>query len=108
MSNKFEIKSTRPPFKMTMAISRKERGMSLEKIKAMLGYNIITIKQLSELTGKKQDRISMMSLPNANPKAHKSDFELTRVYPFETSDSVGPIFIVRDEQCNKFILECNK
>lgn len=108
MGNKFEIRCTRPAQKLVLAISRKKRGLELADIKSMLGYNILTIKQLSELTGEREDRISVLSLDNPNPRAHKNKCKLSRVYPFRSSERTGPVFILRDEQCDQFILECNK
>ena len=108
MSNKFEITSKRPSNKLVQAICRKRLDIPLDKVKSMLGYNIIMIKQLCELTGVRPERISAISLPQMNPKAHKPNFTLTRVYPFSSAEGEGPIFIVRDDQCDQFILECNK
>lgn len=108
MSNKFEIKTVRPPRKLVMAVYGSMRGLSLQDIKASLGRNIITPAQLSELTGVAQTKISTMSVEKDNPKAHKNRITLKRVYPFQTSDNVGPIFILRDESCDEFILQSNK
>ena len=108
MSNKFEIKSVRPSRKLVMAVSRKRSEVPLEVIKQSLGRNIMTVLQLCELTGVSQNRVLVLSATAENPKAHKNTLNLKRVYPFPTTDKTGPIFILRDEDCDEFILQSNK
>lgn len=108
MSNKFEITTVRPKRKLVMAVYNSTRGLTFEDIKGSLGRNIITVAQLSELTGVDKNKIFQMSVERDNPKAHKNRISLKRVYPFQTSDTVGPIFILRDEACDDFILQSNK
>lgn len=108
MSDKFEIKALAISKKVFDAVRRKRPNVPVEVIKNSLSRNILTVLQLCELTGETQNRILILSAGKENVKAHKNKPTLSRVYPFRTADKYGPVFIVRDENCNAFILERNQ
>lgn len=77
----------------------KKRGWSEEsydRVRDMLRYNVLTMKQASEITG-----LDVTSIANKlRPKVKNGEMstELDSTYPFKTLDEVGPKFIVRNEK----------
>ena len=65
-----------------------------------MAANVITVKQLSNITGRDVNTIGNLVRLN-----RKSKYEgLTGVYPFEVDqDDKGPMFILVDEKCIEYI-----
>ena len=81
------------------------RGLSREdlpKILDMLKYNVFTIQQFSELSGKVISAIQFNMAPSY--RGDVLDTALDYCYPFESLDKKGPKFIVRNEKSINYLL----
>lgn len=77
---------------LTLSSLAKISRNSKDKIKEALLYNVITIRQMSFITG-----MSVWAVEGAIREK-----KLNVVYPFP-SDNLGPKFILRDDTFNDFI-----
>ena len=109
--NTIHVEKKRPPAKMIEAVCRKRLDIPLALVKSMLGYNVITVGQLSSVTGIPATKIAPMSVPKDNPNA-RYKISLTRIYPFpefeDGESKPGKLFILRDEECDRLIMESNQ
>ena len=91
-------------------IVQQNKRTSIGLAKTILKQKYISVPQLVTLTGESAAYISNMSVER--PNARKKPM-LNRCYPFPTevdtngNETGGPIFIINDEDCKKFIVRCN-
>ncbi len=110
MTNRIYVEKKRPSQKLIDAVNGKRKDIPCDQVRQMLSYNVISIGQLSDLTGVTASTLTSMSVPKINPNA-RYKLSLTRVYPFpEHKDGnykPGKLFILRDKECDRLILESN-
>ena len=73
-----------------------------KKVRSMLQYNVLTPKQISDLTGLKIPTLSNRTRPTYNSQGELVS-ELDFCYPFEDATGLGPKFIVRNEKLDKLL-----
>lgn len=71
------------------------------KVKAMMRYNIFTVKQFSELSGLAISSIINKTRPINRENGWETDLDFA--YPFADSKDSGPKFIVRNEKSEKYL-----
>ena len=80
----------------------KKRLLNKNHIRAMLSYNVITFRQLANVTGVSESRIR-----NASVKVQRKDGSISSLFticnPFPDMD-YGKLFILVDEKCREYIM----
>jgi hypothetical protein len=79
----------------------KRTGIDIEKIKAMMRYNMFTVNQFAQLT-----QLAVSSITNkTRPSLSGDDYntELDFCFPFRDELNEGPKFVVRNEKAEKFL-----
>lgn len=82
------------------------RGLSESRLSYMLNYNILSVKQLSDITGQTVNAIEKKTRAKIKYVDNKPVVQeplLTAVYPFFSVSSLGFKFILRDDNCENFI-----
>jgi hypothetical protein len=82
----------------------KKRNMSFEKVKEIMTYNMFTIQQFSDITGRSVYVIHSLLRPSII-NGQVVEPRLTCCYPFTDKKGKGPKFIVRDEKAENYIIE---
>lgn len=78
-----------------------------EYIRECLKYNIITSKQFAELTGiDNNSTITSRMQPKYDKNKGSFYTLLDHCTPFKNMETTGPIFIVRNEKCDKYLWNC--
>jgi len=80
-----------------------KRAIPINLVYAMMRYNMFTVNQYVQLTGLPQSTVTNKSRPNL--VNGEIVFELKVVYPFQDSDGVGPKFILRNKESEKYLSE---
>lgn len=93
------------PMNWTQAVVEriaKKRLLEKDHVRAMLAYNIITFRQLANVTGVSESRIR-----NASVKVQRKNGEISSLFtvcnPFPDMD-YGKLFILVDEKCREYIM----
>ena len=76
-------------------------GMSIDMVKTVMRYNVFTMNQFSQLTGKAISTITNMTRPNY--KGGILVAELDFCFPFPDKDNEGPKFVVRNSKSEKYL-----
>jgi hypothetical protein len=76
-------------------------GITTERLKEMLRYNMFTVGQFSKLTGLTVSVIHNKIRPVFKDDQYTTD--LNFCYPFPDSVEKGPKFIVRDSKAEKYL-----
>jgi len=76
-------------------------GMTTDKIKGMMRYNIFTVNQFSQLTGKAISTITNLTRPIYRNGVLVADLDVC--FPFEDNVSLGPKYVVRNEKAEKYL-----
>lgn len=95
------------------------RKMPLETVAKMLRYNVVTSRQLATLTGKTEFQVRGMYrhasrggepiLKDVYPFVHWDPKKGEEVEGRKIGEEVpGPLFILRDQQVERLLDECNK
>lgn len=94
------IKPNRIPEELILRISTR-RSLPREKVAGILSHNIITVRQLQDLTGNSWNKIKGLTYNKRYPRQP----QLRSIHPFQCLLSKGPEFIVVDKECIRFIEE---
>jgi len=79
-----------------------ERGIPRKRVDEILRYNVLTVQQLNDLTGKSVSTIQNLIRPRY--VGGKMVIGLNKCYPFAVADDKkGFLFIHRNENCERFI-----
>ncbi len=82
----------------------KRTGIETDRVKKMMRYNIFTVAQFAELAGLAVSSVLNKTRPSIIEKtAGTLGTELDFTYPFQTKDSEGPKFILRNEKSEKYL-----
>ena len=76
-------------------------GMSIDKVRAMMRYNMFTVNQYSQLTGKAISTITNMARPNYREGVLVT--ELDYCFPFSDNKNEGPKYVVRNKKSEKYL-----
>jgi hypothetical protein len=79
----------------------KKTGMPVDKVQAMLRYNMFTFRQFSLLSGLTVSNITNKAKPSIINGVY--DTELDYCFPFQAGEHKGFKFIVRNEKAEKFL-----
>ena len=79
----------------------KRTGLPIELVKTAMRYNVFTVNQFSQLTGKAISTITNMARPNY--KEGRLVTELDYCFPFPNNGHEGPKFIVRNSKSEKYL-----
>jgi hypothetical protein len=79
----------------------KRTGISLDKAREMMRYNVFTMNQYSQLTGKAISTITNMARPNYKDGVLVT--ELDFCFPFSDTENKGQKFIVRNSKSEKYL-----
>jgi hypothetical protein len=86
--------------------ARKWKEDKLPFIHECLQYNVLTPKQFCYLAGKAASTVTNL----IQPKFSKGELQtgLDHCYPFKNLKTPGPLFIVRNEKCESYLIKKNK
>ena len=70
--------------------------------KDVVKYNIVTVAQLAHLAGCSIATVEGKIRPY---ETKKKSYKLTTAYPFSTPFTLGPKFVLWNEECERFILD---
>ena len=76
-------------------------GIPIELVRKAMRYNIFTVNQFSQLTGKAISTITNMTRPIYRDGKLVTDLDYC--FPFPDKDNEGPKFIFRNEKSEKYI-----
>ena len=76
-------------------------GLSIDMVRAMMRYNIFTMNQYSQLTGRAISTITNMARPNYKEGVLVT--ELDFCFPFPDKDNEGPKFVIRNSKSEKYL-----
>jgi hypothetical protein len=79
----------------------KRTGMSIDMVKTIMRYNVFTINQFSQLSGKAISTITNMTRPIY--RAGQLVTELDFCFPFPDRDNEGPKFVIRNEKSERYL-----
>ena len=79
----------------------KSTGMTTDMIKGMMRYNIFTVNQFSQLTGKAISTITNLTRPIYREGALVTDLDFC--FPFADNVNEGPKFVIRNEKAEKYL-----
>lgn len=98
-----ECKYVRTEPEIITAIA-KRTGIDPARVKAMMRYNIFTVAQFAELSQLAVSSVLNKTRPSiVNKDAGTLGTELDYTYPFQTKDSEGPKFILRNEKAERYL-----
>ena len=79
-------------------------GIDASRVKEMMLYNVFTVSQFIDLTGKPESTIRNMIRPTKMDKVTGTWItDLNFCYPYPNSKGDSPLFIYRDEKSEKHI-----
>lgn len=80
------------------------RGLSDKDVRAILAYNVLSVPQLSILTGLSESRIYNATNSIKSKRTGEYSSMLTPCNPFPDSKG-GKLFVLVDEKCINFIIK---
>ena len=86
------------------SIARK-RSLTIKEVSDILRYNIVTVNQLSLITGCTVNCITQKTRPRYNKEKGFVVTELDYCYPFSCLNGNGFKFVFRNKQCEDLILD---
>jgi hypothetical protein len=95
---KCQLHKTDP--ELIKALSRKT-GIDVEKMKAMMLYNVFTVSQFADIAGLAVSTITNKTRPLMIDGKYDTELDYCYLYPDKEGD--GPKFVIRNAKSEKYI-----